>query len=592
MSGPRLLRRRGAAAVAVAAAAALALVPAATANAGTVKLAKYNKHKIPVQLLSFNDYHGHIEPDAGTSSDGSVTFEGNKVPADGAAYLSTHLKYLRKGHPTSFTVAAGDLIGGSTFTSGVFHDEPAVETLNAMGLDVSSVGNHEFDEGITELKRMQYGGCHPTDGCFLKDSTGKDIVYGGADWRYLAANVVSTANDKTVFPRWWIKKVGDVKLGFIGMTLEGTDSLVSPAGVAGYDFTDEVEAGNAAAKILQKKKHVKAIVVMIHEGGFQTGSYSGCTGISGPIVDIAKRLAPKIDMVITGHTHQPYVCNIPDPKGQRRLVTSAMSFGRIITETNFKLDDRTHDVIRKSVKSINHLVTRDVPQDPKVRAIVDKWVQLAAGPGNRIVGSIAADIKRATNASGKEDRGAESQLSNLIADAQRESTGSEIAFMNPGGVRADLLVNNSPAGEAAGQITYRELFNVQPFSNILQTFDMTGAQIDQLLEQQWITNRPGGAEILRLGISSGFTYSWSASAPNGSKVDPASIKLNGVTIDPTKTYRVTTNNFMADGGDSYTALVNGAPRTGGKVDLDALVDYFQKHSPVSGPATPRSTMVP
>jgi 2',3'-cyclic-nucleotide 2'-phosphodiesterase (5'-nucleotidase family) len=588
MSRPGLLRRLPVA-LGVAAAAALALVPATTAVAGTVKPATYNKHKIPVQLLSFNDYHGHIEKDSG--SDGSVTFEGAAVPANGAAYLSTHLKDLRKGHPTSFTVAAGDLIGGSTFTSGVFHDEPAVETLNAMGLDVSSVGNHEFDEGITELKRMQYGGCHPTDGCFQQDATGKDIVFPGANWQYLAANVVQTSSGHTVFPRWWIKKVGGVKLGFIGMTLEGTDSLVSPAGVAGYDFTDEVTAGNAAAKILQKKKGVKAIVVMIHEGGFQTGSYSGCTGISGPIVDIAKRLAPKIDMVITGHTHQPYVCNIPDPKGQRRLVTSAMSFGRIITESNFKLDDRTGDVIRKSEKAVNHLVTRDVPQDPAVRAIVEKWVAKAAGPGNRVVGSIAADIKRASTA-GKEDRGAESALSNLIADAQRDSTGAQMAFMNPGGVRADLLVANSPAGEAPGQITYRELFNVQPFSNILQTFDMTGAQIEQLLEQQWITNRPGGATILRLGISSGFTYAWSASAPNGSKVDPASIKLNGVTLDPAKTYRVTTNNFMADGGDSYTALVNGAPRTGGKVDLDALVDYFGAHPALTPPATPRSTQVP
>ncbi len=591
MSRPGLLNRRLTVALGVAAAAALALVPATGAIAGTVKPATFNKHKIPVQLLSFNDYHGHIEQDAGTSSDGSVTFEGNRVPAGGAAYLSTHLKNLRKGHPTSFTVAAGDLIGGSTFTSGVFHDEPAVETLNAMGLDVSSVGNHEFDEGITELKRMQYGGCHPTDGCFQQDATGKDIAYPGASWQYLAANVVQTSSNKTVLPRWWIKKVGNIKVGFIGMTLEGTDTLVSPSGVAGYDFLDEVQAGNAAAKILQKKKHVKAIVVMIHEGGFQTGSYSGCTGISGPIVDIAKGLAPKIDMVITGHTHQPYVCNIPDPKGQRRLVTSAMSYGKIITETNFKLDTRTKDVIRKSEKAVNHLVTRDVPQDPRVVSIVDKWVTKAAGPGNRIVGSIAQDIKRATSA-GKEDRSAESALSNLIADAQRDSTGAKVAFMNPGGVRADLLVANSPAGEAAGQITYRELFNVQPFSNILQSYHMTGAQIDALLEQQWYTNRPGGAEILRLGISSGFTYTWSASAPNGSKVDPASIKLNGVTLDPAATYRVTTNNFMADGGDSYTALVNGAARTGGKVDLDALVDYFLAHPALTAPATPRSTQAP
>ena len=329
--------------------------------------------------------------------------------------------------------------------------------------------------------------------------------------------------------------------------------------------------------------------MLLHEGGLQTGSYSGCTGISGPIVEIAKHLAPKIDAIISGHTHQPYVCNIPDPKGQPRKVTSAMSFGRIITEMNFNIDDRTNDIVRSSEKAVNHLVTRDVPRSPAVQAIVQKWVAKAAGPGNRIIGSISSDIKRASGSNGKEDRGAESSLANLIADAQRESTGAQMAFMNPGGVRADFLVNNSPAGEPPGQITYREAFNVQPFSNILQTFDMTGSQIDALLEQQWITNRPGGAEILRLGISEGFTYTWSKSAPNGSKVDPASIKLNGVTLDPNGKYRVTTNNFMADGGDSYTALVNGAPRTGGKVDLDALVDYFKAH-PNLGPApAPRST---
>jgi 5'-nucleotidase len=587
MSRPGLLRRHIPVALAVTAAAALAIVPATAASAGTPKLSSYSKHRIPVQLLSFNDYHGHIEPDVG--SDGSVTFEGAPVATNGAAYLATHLSQLRKGHPTSLTVAAGDLIGGSTFTSGVFHDEPAVETLNAMHLDVSSVGNHEFDEGITELKRMQYGGCHPVDGCFQQDANGKDIVFPGANWQYLAANVVSTANGKTVFPRFWVKKVGPTKIGFIGMTLEGTDSLVSPAGVKGYDFTDEVKAGNAAAKILQKKMHVKAIIVLLHEGGLQTGSYSGCTGISGPIVEIAKHLAPKIDAIISGHTHQPYVCNIPDPKGQPRKVTSAMSFGRIITEMNFQIDTRTNDIVRSSEKAVNHLVTRDVPRTPAVQAIVQKWVAKAAGPGNRIIGSISSDIKRSTGSNGKEDRGAESSLSNLIADAQRESTGAQMAFMNPGGVRADFLVNNSPAGEPPGQITYREAFNVQPFSNILQTFDMTGSQIDALLEQQWITNRPGGAEVLRLGISDGFTYTWSRSAPNGSKVDPASIKLNGVTLDPNAKYRVTTNNFMADGGDSYTALVNGAPRTGGKVDLDALVDYFKAH-PNLGPApAPRST---
>jgi 2',3'-cyclic-nucleotide 2'-phosphodiesterase (5'-nucleotidase family) len=582
MSGQGPLRRRITVVFAVAAAAAVALLPATNAAAGTPELTKYDKNRIPVQLLSFNDYHGHLEADSG--SDGSVTFEGKAIPANGASYLATHLKQLRKGHPTSFTVAAGDLIGGSTFTSGVFHDEPAVETLDAMGLDVSSVGNHEFDEGVTELRRMMNGGCHPVDGCFQQDTTGKDIVFPGADYKYLGANVINTKTDKPALPRYWIKKVGPTRIGFIGMTLEGTDSLVSPAGIAGYDFTDEVKAGNMAANALNKKG-VKAIVVMIHEGGLQTGSYSACTGMSGPIVDIASRLTSKVDTIITGHTHAAYVCNIKDPKGLPRMVTSAMSYGRLITETNFKINSNNGEIVRSSVSSLNHLVTRDVPQDPGVRAIVEKWVAKAAGPGNRVVGTISSDIKRSSN------RGAESSLPNNIADAQKESTGAHVAFMNPGGVRADFLFNGISSGEAPGQVTYREAYNVQPFSNIMQTFSMTGAQIEQLLEQQWVRGRAGG-EVLRLGISEGFTYSWSASAPFGSKVDPASIKLNGVTLDPAASYKVAANNFIADGGDSFTAFVNGAPRTGGKIDLDALIDYFAAHPGIGPAPATRSTQLP
>ena len=576
--------------VAAVAVAGLAVSTAATATAAPRDTSNHSKNRISVQLLSFNDYHGHIEPDAG--ADSQVTAGTASVTTNGAAYLATHLRKLRRGHDHSFTVAAGDLIGGSTFTSGVFQDEPAIETLNALGLDVSAVGNHEFDEGVTELLRMQNGGCHPVQGCFLQDAQGNDITFPGADFRYLAANVVNERTGKTVLPRWWIQRLGGAKIGFIGMTLEGTGSLVSPSAVQGYDFRDEVRAGNKAARTLQRKYGVKAIVVLLHEGGFQTSGYAGCSQMSGPVLDIAQRLSTRIDAVITGHTHQPYICNIADPKGKKRLVTSAMSYGRIITEMNFKVSVKTNDVIRKSMRATNNLVTRDVTPDARVDAIVQKWVALAAGSGNRVVGSVAENITRAVSPTGREDRGQESSLSNLIADAQKASTGAQVAFMNPGGVRADLLVNNQVGGEAPGQITYREAFNVQPFSNILQTFDMTGAQIDTLLEQQWVSGRPGGRDVLRLGISDGFTYNWSQSAPFGSKVDPASIKINGVVVDPAATYRVATNNFLADGGDSFTAFVNGAARTGGQVDLDALIDYLEARPNLAAPPAARSTATP
>ena len=439
--------RRLSAALAAATAAVLVATVSATAAVGAPKPPKPPKPAgEAVQLLSFNDYHGHIEEDPASStaaSDGNVRDEnGVFVPAGGAAYLATHLSQLRAGHANSITVAAGDLIGGSTFTSGFYHDEPSVETLNAMHLDASSVGNHEFDEGVTELLRMQKGGCHPVDGCYQQDPNGRDIRYPGAKFRWLAANVVNEQTGKTVLPATWTKKVGKSKIGFIGMTLEGTDSLVAPSGVAGWDFQDEVEAGNRAAAQLTSEG-VKAIVVMLHEGGVQTGTYNGCTGISGPIVEIAQNLDPQIDALITGHTHQPYNCSINDPSGQPRKVVSAFSFGRIITEMNFNIDGKTHDVVRDSVTATNHIVTRTVAKDPVLQDIVSKWSTRANVEGNVPVGTITEDITRAflPPPSTSDDRARESSLSNLIADAQLESTaenGSQIAFMNAGGVRADL----------------------------------------------------------------------------------------------------------------------------------------------------------
>ena len=585
----------------LAAASTVVLVAGLSATSAEASHKPHKPRLEPVQLLSFNDYHGHIEEDFANptgASDGNVRDEaGTFVPAGGAAYLATHLAQLRTGHRNSFTVAAGDLIGGSTFTSGFYHDEPSVETLNAMGLDASSVGNHEFDEGVTELLRMQRGGCHPVDGCFQQDANGDDIVYPGADFPWLAANVVNERTGRTVLPATWVKKVGKTKIGFIGMTLEGTDSLVAPSGVAGWDFQDEVEAGNRAARMLTRDKGVKAIVVLLHEGGVQTGTYNGCDGISGPIVEIAEQLDTKIDALITGHTHQPYNCTINDPNDKPRKVVSAFSFGRIITEMNFVINTKTDDIVRDSVTATNHIVTRTVPQDPTLQAIVAKWTAKANVEGNVPVGNVTQDITRAflPPPSTSDDRASESSLSNLIADAQLESTaenGSQIAFMNAGGVRADLRFASSPSGEGDGVVTYREAFNVQPFSNILQTYDMTGAEIEAVLEQQWVTGRPGGRDILRLGISDGFTYEWSAAAAFGDKIDPASIQLNGVTLDPAATYRVTTSNFLADGGDSYLAFRNGTARAGGKVDLDAFVDFLGAHDPVSAPPMARSVALP
>jgi 2',3'-cyclic-nucleotide 2'-phosphodiesterase (5'-nucleotidase family) len=543
----------------------------------------YATTDVDLQLLSLNDYHGYLQSPSGTDADlGAFETVPVTTPATpktlvgGAEYLAPLLSARRAGADRSLTVAAGDLIGGTPFLSGLFRDEPSVESLEAMGLDVSGVGNHEFDEGVTELLRMQNGGCHPVDGCFFPSDP-----YDGARFPWLAANVVNTATGKTVLPPTWVKSVSGIKVGFIGMTLESTPELVSQAGIVGHTFQDEIVAGNAAAAAL-KAAGVKAMVVLIHEGGLQTGDYNGCTGVSGPIAAIAAGLSPDIDMIVSGHTHQPYVCTINDPDGAARKVTSASSFGRVVTDSTLRLSRTTGDVDRESVTSLNRLVVRTVTKDVHQTAIISKWNTKAAPTANKVVGSIAVDLARAPN------RDAESALGNLIADAQLAATvgnGAQIALMNPGGIRADLKRTDIAGGEAVGEITFGESFTVQPFGNLLVTINMTGAQIEQVLEQQAIATR--SRPVLILGVSKGFEFSYNLTGAFGDRIDPASIKLDGVVIAPVTTYKVTVNNFLADGGDGFTVFAAGTNRVGGGDDLEAFNRYLTANSPVASPGTTR-----
>jgi 5'-nucleotidase len=571
--GPRVL-----AALAVVVAATLATAAPANTSAAVPRPSK----TVNLQLLSFNDYHGHLTPPTGTDATLGAQLDpaGNLV--GGSEYLATHLQLLRSGHPNSLTVAAGDLIGGSPFLSGLFKDEPSVETLNTDGidLDVSSVGNHEFDEGLTELLRMQNGGCHPTEGCFDADG------YDGADFQWLAENVIHENTGDTVLPGTSVVEVDGVKVGFIGMTLEGTPEIVAASGIRGLKFLDEVDAANAAVPQLEAQG-VRAIVVLLHEGGFQAGTYNQCTGISGPIVDIAENLDAQIDAVITGHTHQPYVCNIPDPSGAPRMVTSASSFGRVITETNLTINRSSGNVQRAKTTAVNHLVTRNVAPDAELTGIIAKWQSLAGPVANRPVGTITTDITRAIN------RQTESSLVNLIADAQLAATvpapsSAQMAFMNPGGVRADLTYASSTANEGDGVVTYGEAFTVQPFGNFVTTKTMTGDMIERLLEQQFTDT---GVRLL-LGVSEGFTYTYDLRRPVGDRVDPGSIALNGVPIDPAASYQVTMNSFLADGGDGFTVFIEGTNPIGGGIDLDAFIAYLGANSPVEPAPTDRVTELP
>ncbi len=540
---------------------------------------------VDLQLLAFNDYHGHLEK----TTPGTVA----GIAAGGGEYLSAKLNQLRRGHKYSLTVAAGDLIGGSPAFSGLFHDEPSVESLNAMGLDISSVGNHEFDEGVTELLRMQNGGCHPVDGCYFPDNP-----YAGANFNWLAANVVNEETGETPLPPYEIRVINKIKVAFIGMTLEATDTLVAASGIQGWDFLDEVETANALVPILRRQK-VVAIVVLLHEGGSQTpppGDVDACVGISGPVVAINNALDPEIDALITGHTHLPYNCVLPNSAGQPRIVTSAYSYGRVVSELHLILDRRTHNVRRDLSAATNHVVDQAaLTPDPAITAILNKWQPLYEVAGTTPVGTITATIIRGGTPPGS-DRGVESAAGNLVADAQLWATSSnfaDVAFMNPGGVRSDLTYPQS-AGEGDGVVTFGEAFTFQPFGNTLVTFPMTGAQIVSVLEEQC---QPLGSSrpFLHLGVSNGFSYDLAKTiaAGNCTSVTVSNVMLNGVALDPAGTYYVTVNNFLADGGDNFTTFGTIlAPRLDGGNDLQALVNYLGTFSPVAPPSTNRVNELP
>ncbi|MFF8536596.1 bifunctional metallophosphatase/5'-nucleotidase [Streptomyces sp. NPDC015532] len=545
-----------------------------------------------VQLLSFNDLHGNLEPPTGSSgrvtelqADGTT----KTVDAGGVEYLATHLRNARKGNPYSITAAAGDMVGASPLISGLFHDEPTIEALNGLDLDVTSVGNHEFDEGAKELARLQKGGCHPTDGCY----GGKKFT--GADFPYLAANVTDEKSGKPILKPYWVWKKNGVKVGFIGVTLEGTPNIVSAEGVKGLKFGDEVETINKYAKELQRQG-VKSIVALIHEGGapastaynYDCDSPGAGDGISGPIVDIAKNVTPAVDALITGHTHQAYACTIPDPAGRPRMVTSASSFGRLYTDTTLTYDRWSGDIARTAVKSANHVVTRDVAKATDMTTLVTKWKALADPVASRPLGYIAGDIG---------NTGTESPLGDLIADAQLAYAKSvdpeaDLAVMNPGGIRAGLTFPASGA-EGDGVVTYGEAYTVQPFANTVNLVDLTGAQVITALQQQVSGANEASPKILQ--ISKGLTYTLDLTKTGAARVVADSVKLDGTAIDPAATYRVAMNSFLAGGGDGFAELGKGGNVRVGGDDLAALGAYLTANSsaatPYPVPAADRITIV-
>ena len=517
---------------------------------------------VDVKIIAFNDFHGNLRtpslrvavPDASQST--GMRFE----PAGGIEQFSALVQSLKAQNKNVAVVSAGDMVGATPLLSALFKDEPTIEAMNLVGIDFHAVGNHEFDYGVKHLKRLQGGGCKVDEKSGQPDCDGRP-PYGGAKFEFLAANVIDNANGQPLFPAYAVKDFEGIKIGFIGLTTSTTPSLVRPGGTTGMTFKDEVETINALIPAL-KGQGVEAIVAVMHEGGEQSGTINQCVDFKGRGREIVEQLDPAVQIVITGHTHRSYVCEIGN-----KLVTEAGSNGTLVTDIDLVLDRSTRKIIAK--KARNLVVDPKGAKDAALTALVDRYSKLSAPLENRIVGKLTREVNGVISPSG------ESSLGNLIADAHLFGTtapdkgGAVIAFTNPGSLRAPIIP------DANGDVKYGELFKSQPFQNDLIIMTFTGKQLKNMLEQQFMFyDRPR-----MLGVSKGFSYTWDNAKPRGEKIVSGSMKLNGVQINPALQYRVAANSFLASGIEGMSVFRDGTDRQVGVLDLDALVEMISAGSP-------------
>ncbi|MGW7087001.1 bifunctional metallophosphatase/5'-nucleotidase [Streptomyces sp. NPDC054871] len=537
---------------------------------------------VPVQLLALNDLHGNLDPVEGAA--GRVR-RGRDVQAGGLPQLATLMDKARTG-PNSLNVAAGDMIGGSPLLSALFHDEPTVDALEELGLDVSSVGNHEFDEGPNELGRIARGGCHPEDGC------APGGAYDGAAFPYLAANVTRKGSESPLLRPYMVKTLpGGQRIGFIGLVTKDAPEAVNASQIRDLEFHDELPVIERYSKQLAQRG-VDAQVLLIHEGESVNGvAGAGDCDADGPasrlrgrIKGIAKEASSAVDLVVTGHSHDSYECTVTDPAGQPRTVTQADSFGRSFTELNFRLGE-SGDVVRRSVRAENHVVPVDTPKQPAMNRLVETWRERSEAEANRSVGYISADLP------GRGSTESETPLGSLLTDAQVQATQgyeADLAFLNPGGMRADLVYKGD------GTVTYADAYRTQPFDNPLWTMTLTGEQLVAVLREQLTGTNADEPRFLQL--SSALRYSVDLSREGADRLLTDTVRVKGEAVKPTDTFRVTVNDFLANGGNGFTTFTKGTDRDGGDVtDLEALVGYLSKNSspedPIGPPARERITFV-
>jgi 5'-nucleotidase len=562
---------------------------------------------VTLRLIAFNDLHGNLE--AGGLSlpwpDPANRDKAQRLSAGGAAYLAGTVQALRAGASNSLVLSSGDMIGGTPLISALFLHESTIDVANRIGVDIAIPGNHEFDAGREELLRVLKPGCRslPADAIFVSCPSGP---HEGARFPMFAANVVRN-DGKTLFAPSIVREVDGVKVGFIGAVTKITPSIVVPSGVAGLQFTDEVQAINAEAARL-KAQGINALVAVIHEGG-DTGTPgqplewndAGCPNPRGTIFEIVRQLTQEVDIIFSAHTHQGYRCVVGEG-ASARPVMQATALGRGVSVADLVIDARTGEIDRARTTHRN-LPVFNSGSDPALRAAIvasepEPWASAlrqaqpvpavaqrvamyaaAAAPiASRSVGRIGGSFERAGRTDGSAGR--------LIADAQWQATrspergGAQFALMNPGGVRSDLRCNGTPPCP----VTYGEAFTMQPFGNSLVVMTLNGAEIQRLLEDQQREGRRGPSFLIP---SSSLTYRWVASAPYGQRVQD--LRIGGQPLDGARDYRFTVNSFMADGGDGVTGLRAGRQRLGGLLDIEALADFL-----AAGPApdpVPRITLV-
>ncbi|TWD74869.1 5'-nucleotidase [Kribbella amoyensis] len=556
-----------------------------TALLGALTPASAAPTPVPVQLVSITDFHGYLRPPS-TADGGTIAGpDGQPITVGGAAYLATHLKSIRTGHPNSIFFTDGDNFSGWPFEVDAHADEPTVEVLNALGVEFSSVGNHELDVSKSFLvDHMSKGKCFGrvgVDSCFT-DSTGRR--FRGADFEFQSANIVDTKGRRIVAPytiRWVQDHGRSYPVGFIGLTVPDT-----PVGSTSYQpdlrALDPVASADAAADELARRG-VKAIVLNLHDGGTDaSATFDNCVNPSGPAIDLARRVSPKIDAIVTGHWHAAFNCSLPDPDGNPRPVVEAANHGRLINEINLQLDRRTGEVLRDRTTSVNHAVTRTVTPDPAIQKIVDYWTTAGQRRYAEPVATITGDFTRTANAAG------ESTFGDLAADVHlwtaRKDGRADLGLIatkpavGSTALRGDLLVANSnKPGDVDGRVLLGESWDAYGYGNPVLTVSLTGAQLDAILEQQWQSQADGSVKFAPLAVSGNVAYAYDASKPVGARVDPADVKIDGAALDPARTYRVAALAYTVIGADGYPAFKQATNPVRNDTDHETFAKYLREH---------------